>query len=157
MTDIAPPRFELYEVTTEDEFIDIFPVLKQLGQIETPETIEDLTTKKSWDQYLKSREQNYRLYMAKSTSEILGVVGLRICDDPLNNGKPYAIINNLVVEEDYRGLGIGTDMLELVELIAQKEKCDLCTIATLKNNKKTKDLYETIGYNHTTNVMVKEI
>ncbi len=157
MTDIAPPRFELYEVTTEDEFIEIFPVLKQLGQLETPETLESLTIKKSWDQYLKSREQNYRLYMAKSTTEILGVVGLRICDDPLNNGKPYAIINNLVVEEDYRNLGIGTDILERAELVAQKEKCDLCTISFLNGNKDAKKLYENLGYSSISQIMIKEI
>lgn len=157
MTAVAPPRFELYEVTTEDEFIEIFPVLKQLGQIETPETVKNLTVKKSWEQYLKSREQNYSLYMAKSTTEVLGVAGLRVCDDPLNNGKPYALINNLVVEEDYRGLGIGTDILERLELVAQKKKCDLCTITTMKNNKQAIDLYENMGYIHITNVMVKEI
>ena len=102
ITDIPTPRFELYEVTTEDEFAEVFPLLKQLGQLETPETIESLTIKKSWGQYLKSREQNYRLYMAKSTTEILGVLGLRICDDPLNNGKPYAVINNLVIVDCFR-------------------------------------------------------
>jgi len=157
MTDIPAPKFELYEVTTEDEFAEVFPVLKQLAAIETPETVELLTLQKSWDQYQKSYTQNYRLYVAKSTTEVLGVAGLRVCDDPINNGKPYGIINNLVVEEDYRGLGIGTDILERVELVAKKEKCDLCMIVFLKNNKKAKDLYEENGYSHVANMMVKEI
>lgn len=157
MTDIPAPKFELYEVTTEEEFADVFPVLKQLAIIETPETVETLTAAKAWTQYQKSYEQNYRLYMANSTTEVLGVVGLRVCEDPINNGKPYGIINNLVVEEDYRGLGIGTDMLERVEMVAAKQKCDLCMIVTLKTNKKAKELYEHHGYNYVANMMVKEI
>ncbi len=157
ITDIPTPRFELYEVTTEDEFAEVFPLLKQLGQLETPETIESLTLTKSWDQYQKSYHQNYRLYVAKNTSEVLGIVGLRVCHDPLGNGKPYGVINNLIVEEDYRGLGIGTDILERVELVAAKFKCDICLINFLKNNKKAKEIYETSGYNYVANMMVKEI
>jgi len=157
MTDIPAPKFELYEVTTEDEFVSVYPVLKQLAVLETPETAELLTVEKSWDQYQKSFEQNYRLYMAKSTTEVLGVVGLRVCDDPINNGKPYGIINNLVVEEDYRDLGIGTDMLERVELVAKKYKCDMVTISFLTSNKPAKKLYENLGYSHVSHLMIKEI
>src|SRR3990167_5365233 len=87
--DIPTPKFELYEVTTEDEFAEVFPLLQQLGRLETPETIEDLTLAKSLAQYQKSYDQNYRLYVAKNTNEVLGIAGLRVCDDPLNNGKPY--------------------------------------------------------------------
>jgi len=157
MTDIPAPKFELYEVTTEDEFVSVYPVLKQLAVLETPETAELLTVEKSWDQYQKSFEQNYRLYMAKSTTEVLGVVGLRVCDDPINNGKPYGIINNLVVEEDYRDLGIGTDMLERVELVAKKYKCDMVTISFLTSNKPAKKLHENLGYSHVSHLMIKEI
>ena len=155
--DIPAPKFELYEVTTEEEFADVFPLLQQLGRIETPETIENLTVQKAWAQYLKSRDQNYRLYMANSTTEVLGAVGLRVCDDPINNGKPYGVINNLVVEEDYRGLGIGSDILERVELVAKKEKCDLVTITLLTTNKQAKKLYDTLGYSHVSHLMIKEI
>ena len=157
MSDIPAPEFELYDVASEEEFHDVFPLLKQLAELETPETAAELTEQKSWAQYQKARDQNYVLYMARNTNEVLGAVGLRVCDDPINNGKPYGIINNLIVEEDYRGLGIGTDILQRVELVAAKYKCDMCLISSLKNNKKAKDLYESNGYNYVANVMVKEI
>lgn len=154
---ITAPRFDLVEIVSEAEFADAFPILRQLGQIETPETIEALTIKRAWSQYETAREQSYSLYAARNKNEVLGVVSLRICDDPLNNGKPYAVINNLVVEEDYRGLGIGSDMLERIEQIAAKKKCDLAIIDTLKSNKKAKQMYEESGYSHITNRLVKEI
>jgi GNAT superfamily N-acetyltransferase len=157
MTDIPAPKFELYEVTTEDEFAEVFPLLQQLGRIETPETIESLTLAKSWAQYEKSYSKDYRLYVAKNTTEVLGIAGLRICDDPLNNGQPCGLINNLVVEEDYRGLGIGQDILERVELVAKKYKCDMTMLWSMQGDKKNKKLYEDNGYNHIFNMMVKEI
>lgn len=156
-TALSAPRFDLVEIVSETEFSEAFPILRQLGDIETPETIESLTLKRAWSQYETSREQSYSLYAARNKNEVLGVVGLRICDDPLNNGKPYGVINNLVVEEDYRGLGIGSDMLERIEQIAIKKKCDLVIIDTLKSNKKAKQMYEDAGYSHITNRLVKEI
>ena len=157
INDIPSPKFELYEVTTADEFAEVFPLLQQLGRIETPETIEALTLAKSWAQYERSYEKDYRLYVAKNTNEVLGVVGLRICDDPLNNGHPCGLINNLVVEEDYRGLGIGRDILERAELVAKKYKCDMTMLWTLNGNKQAKKLYEDMGYSHVSNWMIKEI
>lgn len=157
MTDIPVPTFELYDVTSAEEFAEVFPLLQQLGRIETPETIDNLTLAKSWAQYQKSYEMNYRLYAAKNTNEVLGVVGLRVCDDPLNNGQPCGLVNNLVVEEDYRGLGIGRDILERVELVAKKYKCDMTMLWVLNGNKKNKAFYEEMGYSHISNGMIKEI
>lgn len=155
--DIPVPKFELYEVTTADEFAEVFPLLQQLGRIETPETIDSLTLAKSWAQYEKAYNNDYRLYVAKNTNEVLGLAGLRVCDDPLNNGQPCGIINNLVVEEDYRGLGIGREILELVEIVAKKQKCDMTMLWFLNGNKQAKKLYEDMGYSHVSNLMIKEI
>lgn len=158
MTDSIPtPRFELLEITTDDEFAAVFPVLQQLSIIETPEVAATLTLKKSWEQYLTAYEQGYRLFAAKGTGEILGAVGLRVCHDPLNDGKPYAIINNLVVEEDFRGLGIGRDIIARTEAIAKREKVTHTILAVLVGNKKTKHLYEELDYSTVSQLMIKEI
>lgn len=157
MTEISPPRFELYDVTSEDEFADVFPVLKQLAVMESPETADSLTLATSWAQYEKAQAHDYTLYMAKTTTEVIGVVGLRICEDPLNTGKPWGLINNLVVEEDYRGLGIGTDILDRVEMVAKKKKCETVALWSLTSNKKNKSFYETAGYSATSHFMIKDM
>lgn len=150
-------RFDLVEITTDEQFAKAFPVLRQLSIIETPEVAEILTEKKAWEQYLSAYEQGYRLYAAMGSNEVLGTVGVRVCYDPLNDGKPYAIINNLVVEEDYRGLGIGRDMLARAEVLVKKEKVTHTLLAILTGNKDAKKLYEELGYSVVSQLMIKEI
>ncbi|MFA7276215.1 MAG: GNAT family N-acetyltransferase [Pseudobdellovibrionaceae bacterium] len=154
---IPPPRFDLVEVKSEKDFAAAYPVLMQLAEIETPETAEKLTLGKAWEQYQSSRKQGFKLYAAQTSLEIIGTIALRICDDPLNDGKPYAIINNLIIEEDFRGLGIGPDMLARTELLAKKEGCTASLLAVLKGNKKVKSLYEENGYSAISDLMIKEI
>ena len=156
-TSLPIPRFDLVEITTDEQFAAAFPVLRQLSLIETPEVAEILTEKKAWEQYLKAYEQGYRLYAARNANEVLGTVGVRVCYDPLNDGKPYAIINNLVVEEDFRGLGIGRDMLGRIETFSKKEKVTHTILAILNGNKKAKHLYEECGYSTVSQLMIKEI
>lgn len=158
MTEISPPRFELYDVTSEDEFADVFPVLKQLAVMEFSEDDQaKITSKKVWLQYMAAQEQGYKLYAVRNNTECLAVFGARIMNDPLNLGKPYLQINNLVVEEDYQGLGIGTDILDRVEMVAKKKKCETVALWSLTSNKKNKSFYETAGYSATSHFMIKDI
>ena len=111
MNNLVIPKFKTFEVTTENEFLEVFPLLKQLAKLEfSEEESAKISSKKSWGQYQLSLKEGYRLYAAKNSSETIAVFGIRIMNDPLNTGKPYAQINNLVVDEDYRNLGIGKEL-----------------------------------------------
>lgn len=156
-TAIPPIKFDLNEVKTEKQFADVFPVLKQLSEIETPEIAPTLTLAKCYAQLTQARSEGYQLYAAQTSSETIGAVGVRICNDPINDGKPYAIINNLVIEEDYRGLGLGTDILARAEMIAKKQKANYISLLVVNGNKKNKQFYEEQGYSHVCNLMIKEI
>lgn len=159
MTEISPPRFELYDVTSEDEFADVFPVLKQLAVMEFSEDDQaKITSKKVWLQYMAAQEQGYKLYAVRNNTECLAVFGARIMNDPLNLGKPYLQINNLVVEEDYRGIGIGTELFSRIDKLAKKLGCESVFLAVLKTNKKGRKFYETVGFNApVADIMIKDM
>ncbi len=148
MTNTVTPKFELFEVTTESEFAEAFLLLKQLAQLEfSEEENSKISLKKSWAHYQLSLRQGYQLYVAKNSTELLAVFGLRVMNDPLNTGNPYAQINNLVVEEDYRGLGIGKELFIRIDKLAKKNSCEDIFLAVLKSNKKGKKFYEKVGFN----------
>jgi len=148
MTNIIIPKFDIFEVTSEDEFREAFLLLIQLAKLEfSEEENSKISLKKSWVQYQLSLEQGYQLYVAKSSTETLATFGLRVMNDPLNTGKPYAQINNLVVEEDYRGLGIGKELFIRIDKLAKKNGCADIFLAVLKTNKKGKKFYEEVGFN----------
>jgi GNAT superfamily N-acetyltransferase len=151
------PKFELEEITTTTQFEEAFPVLIQLLATENPEEPMPLEEDVALGQYLEARKQGYRLFAARSSSEVLGVAGLRVLHDPLNSGKPSAIINNLVIEEDYRSLGIGNEMLTRLEKLAKSEKCGEIIINALKANRAAKKFYEGRSYAPVADVFVKDL
>lgn len=147
-------KFKLTPIKTEDDFMEAFPLLRQLIAIENPESKTTKST--SWRQYQKAMKESYFLYAAKTSAEIVALVGIRILNDPFDT-KPYAIINNLVVEEDYRGMGIGTDVLEQAEKIAKKNKASSVIVHVLKSNKKAKKLYQSLDLTPIADLMYKEL
>lgn len=138
------PSFKLKPVKTRDDFALAFPVLKQLAEIEIPDL--EMTLETSWKQQQKAMKESYTIYMAMNRDTVLGVVGVRILNDPLNDGAPYMIINNLVVEEDFRGLGIGTQILKDIREMGIKKKLGGIVLYVLKTNKRAKKLYAGIGF-----------
>ena len=100
--------------------------------------------------------ENFYLYAAKNPHETLALVGIRILNDPFDS-KPYAIINDLVVEEDYRGMGIGTEVLKQAVQIAKKKKVSGIIINVLKGNKKAKKLYQSLGLDAIAEIMYKDL
>jgi GNAT superfamily N-acetyltransferase len=159
MNNLVIPKFKTFEVTTENEFLEVFPLLKQLAKLEfSEEESAKISSKKSWGQYQLSLKEGYRLYAAKNSSETIAVFGIRIMNDPLNTGKPYAQINNLVVDEDYRNLGIGKELFIRIGSLAKKSGCKDIFLAVLKTNRKGKKFYEKVGFNSpVAEIMLKEI
>lgn len=154
---IPLPKYDMEEVKTSAQFHQAFPVLIQLlwsGNLEEALPLEEET---SYAQYQESRKQGYRLFVAKTSLEVLGVVGIRVCHDPLNLGAPYALLNNLVVEEDFRGLGIGQDMILRLEKLLKSEKVAAVFLNSPKSNKSGKKIYEGLGYDIVSDLMIKEI
>lgn len=153
---IPLPKYELEEVKTAAQFHKAFPVLIQLLWSGNPQDPLPLDEETSYTQYQESRKQDYRLFVAKTTLEVLGVAGLRVCHDPLNLGAPYALLNNLVVEEDFRGLGIGQDMILRLEKMLKSEKIAAVFLNSPKTNKSGKKLYAGLGYETICDVFMKE-
>lgn len=154
---IPLPKYDMEEVKTPTQFHQAFPVLIQLlwsGNLEEALPLEEET---SYAQYQESRKQGYRLFVAKTSLEVLGVAGIRVCHDPLNLGAPYALLNNLVVEEDFRGLGIGQDIISRIEKLMKAEKVAAIFLNSPKANKSGKKIYEGLGYGVVSDLMIKEI
>jgi ribosomal protein S18 acetylase RimI-like enzyme len=154
---IPLPKYDMEEVKTSAQFHQAFPVLIQLlwsGNLEEAFPLEEET---SYAQYQESRKQGYRLFVAKTSLEVLGVAGIRVCHDPLNLGAPYALLNNLVVEEDFRGLGIGQDIISRIEKLMKAEKVAAIFLNSPKSNKSGKKIYEGLGYSIVSDLMIKEI
>ena len=59
---------------------------------------------------------------------------------------PIWILNDLYVQRDWRGLGVGQKLMDEARILAVKNGCIALELATEKTNTHAKRLYEKLGY-----------
>lgn len=76
------------------------------------------------------------------------IIGLTNCFETLSTfaAKPIINIHDLAVHSDYRGKGIGKQLLGRVTEIAIGKDCCKLTLEVLDGNKVAKSLYEKLGF-----------
>ena len=61
--------------------------------------------------------------------------------------RPYAFIENVVTNKEYRGCGYATECLNYAKRLAQKENCYKMMLLTGSKKETTLKFYEGVGYN----------
>lgn len=62
--------------------------------------------------------------------------------------KPLINIHDLIVATEFRGMGLSTKMLRMVEEIAKEKECCKLTLEVLENNVIAINSYRKFGFNH---------
>jgi len=139
-------------VKTKDDLSKSLPLLNILleeEEIQLPDLNE------AFENLKKAQACGYRLYAASDDKRIIAIVGLTTVYDP--SGQSYLRINNLVVDEQYRGRGLGTSLLNRAEEIAKEEDMNAVVLEVLNSNDKAIKLYESLGYKVICNRMLKSL
>jgi GNAT superfamily N-acetyltransferase len=79
--------------------------------------------KRNYDEAMKRDDR--RVFVAEEQAVILGVATFFILTDFIT-GKPFAHIDDFVVDKAVRKMGIGSQLLEFIKTYAKKQ--DICTI-----------------------------
>ena len=89
---------------------------------------------------------NYHIYVAEQHGELIGTFALLIMDNLAHGGTKSALLEAAVVDEKFRGAGIGKKMmLYAMELCEQ----NLCYKVCLSSNFKREDahrFYDSLGF-----------
>lgn len=88
----------------------------------------------------------YYVYLVFLEDKPAGTFSLIIIDNLAHGGKPFAILENVVVEEGYRGLGIGTFMVRYAMKIAQDAGCYKLALSSNRYREKAHKLYHKLGF-----------
>lgn len=125
---------------------DLYEVLRLylfLHEKNIPEDTEHLEN--TWNTMIK--DENHHIIV----NEIEGkIVSSCICVIILNltrNIQSYALIENVVTDEEYRGKGYATECLHYAKEIAIKNNCYKMMLLTGAKDKSTLDFYQNAGYN----------
>jgi predicted N-acetyltransferase YhbS len=98
---------------------------------------------------LINSNKNYVLIGAKDGNKNLvgSLLGI-ICQDLGGECKPFMVVENVIVKNNYRRMGIGKTLMTFIENFARKRDCYFTMLVSAFKRKDAHKFYESIGYNN---------
>lgn len=98
-----------------------------------------------WNRILSDKA--HHIIVAEQDGKIVSSCVCVIIPNLTHGQQPYAFVENVVTDPDYRGKGLATACLDYARNIAQKENCYKLMLLTGSKLESTLNFYERAGYN----------
>lgn len=106
-----------------------------------------LSLTKARSQFLRYGEYpNYRVYVAEAAGVIVGTFALIIIDSVAHGGKPFGIVEDVVVSADWQGKGIGKKMMQFAMARCKKISCYKLALSSHLKREDAHKFYEFLGF-----------
>lgn len=129
-------EFEIETLEKMEEMLACFPLIQLLN----PQMSLD-----TYQLYLKQMVQTgYRQVVVRREKDLIAVSGYWL-GVKLYCG-PYLEVDNLVVHEEFRGQGIGRQIIEFLQHEAQRKGCLVMMLDAYKNNTQAGQFYSNLGF-----------
>ncbi|MGH7203456.1 MAG: GNAT family N-acetyltransferase [Candidatus Levyibacteriota bacterium] len=101
--------------------------------------------------YFKKRfeSEHSLIYVAEIEGKTIGYIMAFIDTYPYRSVNPICEIDNMFVEEAYRGKGSGGDLVKAVKTRAQEKGAKIIRVGAIAQNDKTLNFYRIQGFNVT--------
>ncbi|WP_370606139.1 GNAT family N-acetyltransferase [Pantoea ananatis] len=100
--------------------------------------------------------ESFNVLVAEFNEKICGVIVVNfIC--PVHEDGLWAIISALVIDESYRGKGLGKKLLTTSEQLALEKKCSRIELASGEKRIRAHQFYESNGYREVRKRFVKHL
>lgn len=96
--------------------------------------------------YKIDNSPNYYLLGVKEENKLIGSAMAIICYDLVKDCRPFMVIENVIIDKDYRGKGNGGILLKKIEEIAKENNCYYIMLLSNKNRIKSHHFYTKHGY-----------
>ncbi len=81
-------------------------------------------------------------------STIVGTCTLNVCANLSWSGRPYGIVENIIVTKDERGKGIGKSLLLFARRMAESKNCYKVALMTKQDDPETAFFYRSAGFSN---------
>lgn len=130
------------EIVKED-FNGLMELYMQLHDNIMPEKTSAIM--ELWERILNDKE--HHIIVAEKDGKIVSSCVCVIIPNLTHNQQPYAFIENVITDKDYRKKGLATACLNYAKEISVKENCYKLMLLTGSKNESTLNFYERAGYN----------
>lgn len=127
----------------EKDLESLLNLYTQLHDNHLPKLTENLFD--LWNYILK--DENHYIIIAEKDGEIVSSCVIVIMPNLTHNQRPYALIENVITDKNYRKKGLATACLNYAKEIAMKENCYKLMLLTGSKEESTISFYEKAGYN----------
>lgn len=87
-----------------------------------------------------------QLLVAELAGEVCGSLLLSLCADAMFGRQPFAVIENVVVDERRRGAGIGEGLLRHAEALCRDAACSKIMLSSAASRKEAHRFFERRGF-----------
>ena len=115
----------------------------QLNNNQMP--IIDENLEQLWEDILS--DPNHHIIVGIIEEKIVSSCVLIIIKNLTHNQRPYALIENVITNEECRGKGYATAILNFAKTIAESENCYKIMLMTGSKKESTLNFYKRAGYN----------
>ena len=123
-----------------DELLNLYLFLHQKNIPKNSEYLEN-----TWKTIIE--DINHHIVVKEINGKIVSSCVCIIVPNLTRNIRPYALIENVVTNEGYRGKGYATECLNYAKEIAIKNNCYKMMLLTGTKNENTVAFYKSAGYN----------
>lgn len=134
--------FMIREMKKED-LADLLKLYTMLHNNTMPEMTQELDS--LWDSILQ--DKNHHIIVALVDNKIVSSCVCVIIPNLTNGQRPYALVENVITEESFRGQGIATACLAYAREVAEDNNCYKIMLLTGSKKESTLQFYERAGYN----------
>ena len=123
-----------------DELLNLYLFLHEKNIPENSEHLEN-----TWKTIIE--DINHHIVVKEINGKIVSSCVCVIIPNLTRNIRPYAIVENVVTNEKYRGKGYATECLNYAKEIAIKNNCYKMMLLTGTKSENTLAFYKNAGYN----------
>ena len=123
-----------------DELLNLYLFLHEKNIPKKSEYLEN-----TWKTIIE--DINHHIIVNEINGKIVSSCVCVIIPNLTRNIRPYALIENVVTNDEYRGKGYATECLNYAKKIAIKNNCYKMMLLTGTKNENTLAFYKSAGYN----------
>ena len=123
-----------------DELLNLYLFLHEKNIPKNSEYLEN-----TWKTIIE--DINHHIVIKEINGKIVSSCVCVIIPNLTRNIRPYALIENVITNENYRGKGYATECLNYAKEIAIKNNCYKMMLLTGTKNENTLAFYKNAGYN----------
>lgn len=128
----------------QDDLEDLLKLYEQLGPNPFVQVDEHILT--VWNNILQNKDYHIIVAEDEENSKIVSTCTCVIIPNLTHNQRPYAVVENVVTDQNFRGKRYATSCLDFAKEIAIKNNCYKLMLMTGSKKETTLNFYRNAGY-----------